>query len=132
MRKIDLNHVWTLDYRLITSVIVEVAPALRELGLECKELFLLAELDTHPHPAALAEALDTPDRRVLFDILFDTGGASTWEEAESCLSVMRRRRVEDELATVQRDIEARPSGNDLNRLLARKQELRRLLSEHSA
>jgi DNA primase len=105
-------------------------------GLESEKIFeaLLAAVSSGAplDPAALAEALDTPDRRVLFDILFDTGGASTWEEAESCLSVMRRRRVEDELATVQRDIEARPSGNDLNRLLARKQELRRLLSEHSA
>ncbi|HEY1548395.1 MAG TPA: MarR family transcriptional regulator [Kofleriaceae bacterium] len=60
MAKIDLNKVWALDYRLVTSVIVEVAPALRELGLECKELFLLAELDAHPHPAALAEALLMP------------------------------------------------------------------------
>jgi DNA primase len=105
-------------------------------GLESEKIFeaLLAAVSSGAplDPAALAEALDTPDRRVLFDILFDTGGASTWEEAESCLSVMRRRRVEDELATVQRDIEARPSGTDLNRLLARKQELRRLLSDHSA
>ena len=105
-------------------------------GLESEKIFeaLLAAVSSGAplDPAALAEALDTPDRRVLFDILFDTGGTSTWEEAESCLSVMRRRRVEDELATVQRDIEARPAGNDLNRLLARKQELRRLLSEHSA
>ncbi len=104
-------------------------------GLESEKIFeaLLAAVSSGAplDPAALAEALDTPDRRVLFDILFDTGGASTWEEAESCLSVMRRRRMEDELATVQRDIEARPAGNDLNRLLARKQELRRLLSEHS-
>jgi DNA-binding MarR family transcriptional regulator len=60
MAKIDLNKVWALDYRLVMSVIVEVAPALRELGLECKELFLLAELDAHPHPAALAEALLMP------------------------------------------------------------------------
>ncbi|HEX4452318.1 MAG TPA: MarR family transcriptional regulator [Kofleriaceae bacterium] len=60
MAKIDLNKVWALDYRLVTSVIVEVAPALRELGIECKELFLLAELDAHPHPAVLAEALLMP------------------------------------------------------------------------
>jgi DNA-binding MarR family transcriptional regulator len=60
MAKIDVNKVWALDYRLVTSVIVEVAPRLRELGIECKELFLLAELDAHPHPAALAEALLMP------------------------------------------------------------------------
>lgn len=60
MAKIDVTKVWSLHYRLVTSVITEVAPALRELGLEVKELFLLAELDAHPHPAALAEALLIP------------------------------------------------------------------------
>jgi DNA-binding MarR family transcriptional regulator len=60
MAKIDITKVWTLNYRLVTSVIGEVAPALRELGIEVKELFLLAELDAHPHPAALAEALLMP------------------------------------------------------------------------
>jgi DNA-binding MarR family transcriptional regulator len=60
MAKIDITKVWALNYRLITSVIGEVAPALRELGIEVKELFLLAELDAHPHPAALAEVLLIP------------------------------------------------------------------------
>jgi DNA-binding MarR family transcriptional regulator len=58
--KIDITKVWALNYRLVASVIGEVAPALRELGIEVKELFLLAELDAHPHPAALAEALLIP------------------------------------------------------------------------
>jgi DNA-binding MarR family transcriptional regulator len=60
MAKIDITKVWALNYRLATSVIGEVAPAVRELGIEVKELFLLAELDAHPHPAALAEALLIP------------------------------------------------------------------------
>src|SRR5215475_7742812 len=60
MAKIDVTKVWALNYRLVSSVIVEVAPALRELGVEVKELFLLAELDDHPHPAALAEVLLVP------------------------------------------------------------------------
>jgi DNA-binding MarR family transcriptional regulator len=60
MAKIDITKVWTLNYRLVTAVISEVAPALRELGIEVKELFLLAELDAHPHPAALAEVLLIP------------------------------------------------------------------------
>ena len=60
MAKIDITKVWALNYRLVTAVIGEVAPALHELGLEVKELFLLAELDAHPHPAALAEALLIP------------------------------------------------------------------------
>ena len=60
MAKIDITKVWTLNYRLVASVIGEVAPALHELGIEVKELFLLAELDAHPHPAALAKALLIP------------------------------------------------------------------------
>jgi DNA-binding MarR family transcriptional regulator len=60
MAKIDITKVWALNYRLVASVIGEVAPAVRELGIELKELFLLAELDAHPHPAALAEALLIP------------------------------------------------------------------------
>jgi DNA-binding MarR family transcriptional regulator len=60
MAKIDITKLWGLNYRLVASVIGEVAPALRELGIECKELFLLAELDAHAHPAALAEALLIP------------------------------------------------------------------------
>jgi DNA-binding MarR family transcriptional regulator len=60
MAKIDVTKVWGTCYRLVNSVIVEVAPALQALGLEVKELFLLAQLDAHPHPAALAGALLIP------------------------------------------------------------------------
>ena len=56
----DVTRVWALNYRLISSVIAEVVPAIQELGLEIKELFLLSELDEHPHPAALADALLIP------------------------------------------------------------------------
>jgi DNA-binding MarR family transcriptional regulator len=58
--KIDITKIWALNYRLVASVLGEVAPDLREFGIECKELFLLAELDAHPHPAALADALLIP------------------------------------------------------------------------
>lgn len=60
MAKIDVTKVWALSYRLVTSVIVDVAPALHELGVEVKELFLLAEVEAHPHPAGLAAALLIP------------------------------------------------------------------------
>jgi DNA-binding MarR family transcriptional regulator len=60
MAKIDIMKVWTLNYRLVASVLGEVAPSLHELGIEVKELFLLAELEARPHPAALAEALLIP------------------------------------------------------------------------
>jgi DNA-binding MarR family transcriptional regulator len=60
MAKIDAAKVWSLNYRLLTSVITGVAPQIEALGLDPKELFLLAELDAHPHPAELATALIMP------------------------------------------------------------------------
>ena len=58
--KNDAARVWSLNYRLLMLVITGVAPAIAELGLETKELFLLAEVDEHPHPAALAAKLCMP------------------------------------------------------------------------
>ena len=60
MPKIDVGRIWSLNYRLLTSVIASVAPDIIELGLETKELFVLAEVDTHPHPAELAGILSMP------------------------------------------------------------------------
>jgi DNA-binding MarR family transcriptional regulator len=60
MAKIDAAKVWSLNYRLLSSVIAAVAPDIAALGLEVKELFLLADIDEHPHPAELAAALSMP------------------------------------------------------------------------
>jgi DNA-binding MarR family transcriptional regulator len=60
MAKSDITRIWTLNYRLLASVMGEVAPALQALGVEVKELFLLAEVDAHPNPAGLADALLIP------------------------------------------------------------------------
>jgi DNA-binding MarR family transcriptional regulator len=60
MAKSDITKIWTLNYRLVASVIGDVAPALQALGVEVKELFLLAEVDAYPNPAALADALLIP------------------------------------------------------------------------
>lgn len=57
MPKIDPAKIWSLNYCLLMSVISAVGPAIAELGLEPKELFLLAELDDHPYPAELAATL---------------------------------------------------------------------------
>lgn len=56
----DFAKMWSLHYRLISSVIAGVAPTLADLGLEVKELFMLAEIDDNPHPAALAGACLMP------------------------------------------------------------------------
>jgi DNA-binding MarR family transcriptional regulator len=56
----DSAKMWSFHYRLISSVIAGVAPAIADLGLEVKELFMLAEIDDHPHPAELAGACLMP------------------------------------------------------------------------
>lgn len=60
MPKIDVGKLWSLNYRLLMSVVTSVAPEITELGLETKELFVLAELDQYPHPAELAAVLSMP------------------------------------------------------------------------
>jgi DNA-binding MarR family transcriptional regulator len=60
MAKIDTAKAWSLNYRLTSSVIAAVVPAVADLGLGPKELFLLSEVDAHPHPAELAAVLFMP------------------------------------------------------------------------
>jgi len=87
-----------------------------------------------PDTAALALELEDRDRRLLLEIAIETAAPPTWEEAESCLAVLRRRIAEEELSAVQKQIESfaagasAAAGGDLSRLLERKQELRRRLA----
>lgn len=60
MGKIDGLKIWSLNYRLMMTVISSVSPAIGELGIETKELFVLAEVDESPHPAELAARLSMP------------------------------------------------------------------------
>ena len=60
MAKVDATKIWSLQYRLLMTVIADVAPKLADFGLEIKELFLLSELEEHPYPAALASVLCMP------------------------------------------------------------------------
>lgn len=68
MAKIDPAKVWSLNYRLVMSVIIAVAPEVAELGLEVKELFVLAAVDDHPFPAELASALCMPKPTVTVNV----------------------------------------------------------------
>ena len=68
MRKIDPSKLWSLNYRLLMSVISGVAPDIAALGLETKELFVLAEIDEHPYPAELAATLCMPKPTVTVNL----------------------------------------------------------------
>ena len=104
-------------------------------GLEVERILTVlveaCESGERPDTAALAPTLEDRDRRLLFEIAFESAAPSTWEEAESCLAVLRRRRAEEELAVVQRQIESQAAAagasGEMRKLLERKQELRRRL-----
>jgi len=57
MTKIGAARLWSLNHRLLMSVIATVADDVGALGLDVKELFVLSEVDAHPYPAELATAL---------------------------------------------------------------------------
>jgi DNA-binding MarR family transcriptional regulator len=60
MPKVEPAKIWSLNYRLLTAVIMQVSTEIASLGLEAKELFLLAELEDHPYPAELSACLSMP------------------------------------------------------------------------
>jgi DNA-binding MarR family transcriptional regulator len=64
MSAVDAAKIWSLNYRVLLSVISSVEADICALGLESKELFLLAEIDEHPYPAELAVALSMPKATV--------------------------------------------------------------------
>jgi MarR family transcriptional regulator, organic hydroperoxide resistance regulator len=68
MTKTDPAKLWSLNYRLLMSVITSVAPDIAALGLETKELFVLAGIDEHPYPAELAATLCMPKPTVTVNL----------------------------------------------------------------
>jgi DNA-binding MarR family transcriptional regulator len=64
MSAVDAAKIWSLNYRVLSSVISGAEAGICALGLETKELFLLAEVDDHPYPAELAAALSMPKATV--------------------------------------------------------------------
>ncbi|ASW99113.1 MarR family winged helix-turn-helix transcriptional regulator [Mycobacterium intracellulare] len=61
---VDAAKIWSLNYRVLLSVISCAEADICALGLESKELFLLAEIDEHPYPAELAATLSMPKATV--------------------------------------------------------------------
>jgi len=98
-------------------------------GLETERILgalIAAGLSEEPMtPTEVAALLEERERRLFYEILFEPAQEGTWEEAESCLEALRGRRIEQELAQVQREIENNPPAAGMRELLARKQELLR-------
>src|SRR5712664_2204528 len=101
-------------------------------GLETERIFaalVIASLAGQPLRATeVAAVLEERDRRLLFEILFEEANEPTWEEAMSCIEALQHRQAEQELADVQRSIEANPAAPELRGLLEKKQELMRRLA----
>ena len=64
MSAVDPAKIWSLNYRVLLSVISCAEADIATLGLDSKELFLLAEIHEHPYPAELAAALSMPKATV--------------------------------------------------------------------
>ena len=99
-------------------------------GLDTERIFeaLITRVGERPDAAKLATALEERDRRTLFEVLFESYAEGTWEEAESCLAVLRNLSLQQELAELQKKIEAKAAPTELTRLLARRLELQKLLA----
>jgi DNA primase len=101
-------------------------------GLETEKIFaalVIANLSGQPVQATeVGSVLEERDRRLLFEILFEEANEATWEEAMSCIEALQHRKAEQELADVQRSIEANPAAPEMRGLLEKKQELMRRLA----
>jgi DNA-binding MarR family transcriptional regulator len=64
MSQVDAGKIWSLNYRLLLSVIASVEADITALGLDSKEVLLLAQVDEHPYPARLAATFCMPKATV--------------------------------------------------------------------
>jgi len=64
MSQVDAAKIWSLNYRVLLSVVSCVEADITALGLDSKELFVLAEIDEHPFPAELAATRSMPKATV--------------------------------------------------------------------
>jgi len=113
----------------------EIAENQLHHGLESEKIFEIliagAESGQALDASALAEVLKESERKMLFEALFENSQTANWDEAESCLAVLRQRTVSrelvEELADLQKKIESKIPFDELKHLLARRQELQRKL-----
>jgi DNA primase len=101
-------------------------------GLETEKIFAALILANSTGQAIeaneVASVLEERDRRLLFEILFEEANEFSQEEAASCVEALQHRKVERELAEVQRSIESSPAPPQMRELLEKKQDLMRRLA----
>lgn len=109
----------------------EIAAAGLHRGLETEKIIevLVLRVGERPDPASIAALLDEKDQRILFEALFEQALEHSWEEAESCLEFLRNRQVSEELAALDKQLQSQLPQEEIIRLLVRKDELRRVLSQ---
>jgi hypothetical protein len=109
---------------------IEIVSSALHRGLETERIIevLVTRAAERPDAATIAGLLEEADRRLLFEVLFDQTMEHTWEEAEACLEFLRNRQISQELSELERKVQAQPAKEELLRLLARKDELNRILS----
>ena len=115
------------------NLALRIAEGAHHKGLETEKIFValiaVARSGARPDPAALAESLSERDRRILFEILFESVPEGDWDEAERCLSALKKRQLEQEISQLQIRLAAQPSPVERRELFTREQQLRKLLSE---
>lgn len=113
----------------------EIAENELHRGLESEkafEMLIVCAASNRPvDTAALAEGLPETERRLVFEALFEASRDADWDEAESCLAVLRQRTVArelvEELVELQKKIESKLPLDEILKLQARRQELQRKL-----
>ncbi|MGA9882670.1 MAG: DNA primase [Candidatus Acidiferrales bacterium] len=113
----------------------EIAENQLHRGLETEKVFerlIAAAASNQPaDAAALADGLPETERRMVFEALFETSRDADWDEAESCLAVLRQRTVArelvEELVELQKQIDSKLPLDEIMKLQARRQELQRKL-----
>ena len=103
----------------------ELAEGALHRGLESERILdaLISKAAEEPDAAVVSAGLDERDRRLLYDVLFEAAPEATWEAAESCLDVLRERKIGSQLAELEKKIRSNPAMDELAGLLRRKKEL---------
>jgi DNA primase len=113
----------------------EIADHQLHHGLESEKIFEIliasAESGQALDASALTDLLKETERKMLFEALFENSQPANWDEAESCLAVLRQRgfgrELVEELVELQKKIDSKLPFDELKHLLARRQELQRKL-----